>query len=275
MNSNQHGTIYYQAPPPCPASLLIIENNKSLRTIILNGETRIGHKCEEVQNDIELESKIASRNHGTFFFVDGMYYYRDNNSLNGTYYNGEKLKSFNERGSKAVMLKDGDVLRIDCRTLNTPHPEAVIMIFSTSLKEKNNWHRVPLQGKKAITIGRNPDNTICLNDFMTSSHHATLELHLKKWKITDNHSKNGVAVNRSMINGSQVLAPFDVIRICNTTLILLEKEIIYHDTDTKKFAYSERNLMMRVDLDSVKAGKKFLLKDIHLDIETGDFTLVL
>ncbi len=168
-------TIYYTAPPPKPATLLILENNKNVRVITLDGDMKMGRDNTEFKNDIVLESSIVSRKHGSFFFSEDAYYYRDDNSLNSTFYNGTKMQKMNERGSKAVKLQDGDMLRIDRRDLNKPHPQAVVIIFSTSFSKTENWHRFPLDKKTEIPIGRNQTDGILLSDFMVSRHHAILK----------------------------------------------------------------------------------------------------
>ena len=245
-------TIYYTAPMPKPATLLILENNRDVKVISLNGNMKIGREDSETHNDIVLNSGIVSRNHGSFIFSEDAYYYRDDNSLNGTFHNGKKMEKIDECGSKAEKLQDGDILRIDCEELNTPHPEAVVMIFSTTFPEDENWHRVSLRGKTSISIGRNQGDGISLSDFMVSKHHATLKKQGNQWRIIDNKSKNGVAVNKNVIIKSKELYPFDVIRIANTTLIFLEDEIIYHDNQTENhFDYQNRSVMMSVNIDAL------------------------
>ena len=89
-------TVYYKPLPPQPATLLVVEREKGVRIVELQGGTRIGRACEGVYNDIALSSQIVSRNHGELFYEDCIYYYRDNNSLNGTFFNGVKMEPFNE-----------------------------------------------------------------------------------------------------------------------------------------------------------------------------------
>ena len=91
-------TVYYAPLPPKPATLLILERGKTVKVISLNGDMRLGRKDSDTYSDITLDSCIVSRNHGDFSYVDGAYYYKDNNSLNGTFYNGQKMEKFNERG---------------------------------------------------------------------------------------------------------------------------------------------------------------------------------
>ncbi len=276
-------TVYYAPPPPKPATLLILENGKPLRVITLQGDMRIGRDDPDVYSDIKLQSPIVSRGHGDFSYVDGMYYYKDNNSLNGTYYNGKKLEPFNNRGTKSVALHDGDVLRIDRRTLNKPHPDAVEIIFSTVFSHNEKWQKYSLLGKTEVKVGRDSSG-IQLADFMVSRHHATLKLIGNKWTIIDNSSTNGVAVNKSVITGQQPLNPFDVIRIANTTMVFTGNGIIYNSAEDTyasptKFEYSNRSVIMSVNISQVYAksvfAKKVLLRNINLDIESGDFILVL
>ena len=75
------------------ANLVVLEDG-AVRSYPLNENQiwKIGRKNPESENDIELESKIVSRKHGQIQSVDGEWYYIDNGSLNGTYYNGSKIK---------------------------------------------------------------------------------------------------------------------------------------------------------------------------------------
>ena len=278
-------TVYYAPLPPKPATLLILERGKSLRIITLNGDMRLGRKESGTYSDIALQASIASRNHGDFSYVDGMYYYKDNNSFNGTFLNGEKMQPYNERGTRSAALHDGDVLRIDRQTLDKPHPEAVEMIFSTTFSTNDTWRQYSLQGKSEVKIGRKV-NGICLPDFMVTRHHATLKRSGSNWVIYDNDSKNGIFVNNEAVEKKHMLNPFDVIRIANTTLIFTGEEMIYIEVRSdisaaKPFCYSERSVIMSVNIEQVYtrsylfSKKKTLLSNINLDIESGDFILVL
>jgi len=277
-------TVYYAPLPPKPATLLILERGKPVQIITLNGDMRLGREDSETHSDITLRSSIVSRNHGDFSYVDGVYYYKDNNSLNGTFLNGKKMEPYNERGTRSIALHDGDVLRIDRRTLNNPHSEAVEMIFSTIFSPDDKWSQFPLQGKSEVNIGREVSG-IQLPDFMVSRHHATLKRSDNNWTIYDNSSKNGIVVNNEAIEEQQLLNPFDVIRIGNTTLIFTGEEIIYNEVHldpsvASPFHYSERSVIMSINIDqvytrSIFSKKKTLLRGINLDIESGDFILVL
>ena len=272
-------TIYYRPLPPKPATLLILERGKPVRIVSLSGSMNIGRESNDFMNDISLKSGIVSRNHGEFVYDDngGNYYYRDNNSLNGTFYNGVKLEKLNERGSKAVKLNDGDILRIDCDNLVNPRSDAVVLLYSTKFAMGETWHRYSLYDKTQVNIGRNIENGISLTDFMASRQHAVLERYQNMWYITDSGSVNGLAVNKNIIQGRCPLNIFDVINIANTTLIYLGNEIIYNEVhlNIQKQDYSNRSVVMGVNIDEVRFGNKALLRNINLDIESGDFILIL
>lgn len=272
-------TIYYRPLPPKPATLLILERGKQVRIVSLSGSMNIGRESNDFMNDISLKSGIVSRNHGEFVYDDnaGIYYYRDNNSLNGTFYNGVKLEKLNERGSRAVKLNDGDILRIDCDNLVNPRSDAVVLVFSTKFAMGETWHRYSLYDKTRVNIGRNIENGISLTDFMASRNHAVLERYNNMWYISDSGSVNGLAVNRTTIQGQCPLNIFDVINIANTTLIYLGNEIIYNEVhlNVQKQDYSNRSVVMGVNINEVRFGNKRLLDNINLDIETGDFILIL
>lgn len=275
-------TVYYRPLPPKPATLLLLEPNDSVRVVTLEGDMKMGRDVTGSMCDIKLRSCIASRDHGDFIFADGAYHYRDNNSLNGTFYNGVKLEQINERGSRAVRLQDGDVLRIDRRNLDEPHPDAVAAIFSTTFNADEKWNRYSLRGQSIVPIGRNITSGISLTDFMASRNHASLVLMPEgRWKIVDNGSTNGVAVNKNAITGERLLDPFDVIRIANTTLIFLEDEVIFNAVQPKpqKITENQRQVIMNVNIQRATTSgifrKRDLLRDIRLDVESGDFILIL
>ena len=270
-------TVYYKPSPQRPALLLIVENGKTaVQVVKLNGDMRLGRNTPDTTCDIPLESTIVSRNHGDFRYIDGNYYYKDNNSLNGTYYNGKLLEKLNENGSRAVKLRDGDILRIDGDELGTPHKKAIEIIFSTTSSEHEQWKCYPLTDSTTVPIGRNIQQGISLTDFMVSRKHAYLEKVGNKWKIVDNDSMNGVAVNNQEIKSSTTLSPFDVIKIANSILIFTGKEIIYNqyivDNNRRR---NRQNTIMNVDIETVKVKSKTLLKDIKMDIYDGEFILIL
>lgn len=274
---NNNETVYYRAATSKNAYVLVFERNSDIRIIALKGTAQLGRKTSSSNKEIELLSPIASRDHGVFFQdEEGDYYYRDNNSLNGTFINGSMIEKYNEKSSKAVKLADGDVLRIDRKELDNPHKDVVLMIFSYSAKKEDEWNRLLLDDSKELTIGRDRNCNVVLNDFMASRKHASLIHKPDGWYIADNNSTNGVAVNNSQIDEVKKLHTMDIIKIANCNIIYTGDSIYFTGEENR----SENPVVMNVNINEVNVNngmfkKKTLLKDINLDINAGDFVLIL
>ena len=67
--------------------------------------------------------------------------------------------------------------------------------------------------KESMTIGRNPDNDICIDDSVVSSYHARILTHGDRSYVYDLNSTNGTYVNSRPIKKHRVLKHGDVITI--------------------------------------------------------------
>ena len=72
---------------------------------------------------------------------------------------------------------------------------------------------------KVITIGRNPDNDIVIDDSFVSRHHCQIiQDDTGNFRLVDFGSSNGTFVNGVQITGEVMLNPNDAVLIGNTTL---------------------------------------------------------
>lgn len=266
--------MYFQPKAVTQASLLILDKRNKPIIVPLKGNCTLGREYDEANCDILLHSPIVSRRQGEFVYddSDGSYYYIDNNSTNGTYINGERLQPYNDRGSKAFKLTDGDILRVDRRTLNNPHPDAVLMIFSKSFDLNEQWTEYNFSTKSEISISRGEENDLRLENLMVSQKHAVLSISDNNLTLRDNNSTNGVSVNGKEIETVTVY-DHDVIQIANTTLIILGKKLLYNVP--KKEAEEKGLLNVAIVRKTVQFGKKTLLKDINFEVKNNDFVLIL
>lgn len=271
MEVSSSETIYYKPQKTRDATLLIVCKDKMPTLFPLRGSMTMGRDYERAVRDIRIKSQIVSREHGEFIFddSDGSYYYIDNNSCNGTFINGVKLPPYNQRGSKAVKLSDGDIIRIDQENLSEPHPEAVLIIFSTTFSKTELWRNLDIEHSSMVTVGRGDECTLKLNDLMMSKNHAMLFRQQYRWFIKDNDSTNGICLNGTEIQRTECVFPNDVIRLGGTTLIFKGNSIIYNVPDEKRAS-------LVIDIAEKRSGSgSLLLKDIYADIYGGDFVLVL
>ncbi|MBE6843807.1 MAG: FHA domain-containing protein [Ruminococcus sp.] len=265
-------TVMYKPLPPQPATLVIIGSHEDpIYSVKLDGNMTVGRRSDV---DIRLSSPIVSRVHGQFTWnsSDQCYYYMDCNSLNGTFFNGTIMKKLNERGSRAQRLEDGDILRITRRDPDNPHPDAVMMIYSTSFSVNDKWVRYRIGNDvNTIKIGRSEDSVINIDDPRVSQHHALIERQGNSWYISDTGSTNGVFVNGNPIMDKILLDPRDVIRIVDTTMIFFGDAFIYNITKV-------RGANLNIDIEEKTVGaikRKTLLKDIRIDVRSGDMMLIL
>ena len=271
-NMEMPKTMYYRPAPVLPATLLIVDCRCKPSVVPLRGDMTFGRIYNGPQCNIVVKSAIVGRRHGEFVYDDseGVYYYIDNNSLNGTYINGTKLERYNERGSRACRLTDGDIIRVDRKTLNQPHPEAVIMIFCTSLRYDESWKLFNTTRLVNITIGRGENNVVRLTDLAASREHAILRREQYGWSIFDNNSQNGVSVNGKEVQECSNVCDHDVIKIANTTIIVFGNMLIYNNPKE-----STGNLVVQIDKKTVDFGRRTLLQNIRFQVDSGDFVLIL
>lgn len=269
---NLEQTVYYKPKTKKPATLLVVDKTHKPIMISLLGSRTMGRNYPESNCDIRLNSAIVSKEHGEFIFDDSdcTYYYIDNNSYNGTFLNGEKLKPYNERGSKAYQLSDGDIIRIDRSKLEDPHPEAVLIIFSTAFDYNETWCEYSFNNENEIIIGRDDTCSLKLNDLMASRCHAVIKKYNNEWRIKDNGSTNGVGVNGFEIDKETIIHDHDVIRIANTSLLFFKNKIIYNFNK-----HENTSLLVDIKDKTVDFGKKILLKNIKARFESCDFVLIL
>jgi len=251
------------------AKLLVVDSCR-LRVINLTKSMSFGRDCIGTDRDITVNSSITGRKHGEFLFDQetGDFFYVDNNSINGTYVNGRKLKKYNEKRTKSRRLHDGDIIRIDGDDLLNPHPEAVLMIYTTTFLDNGIWEKRMLQ-YKTIGIGRSRVCGIRLSENKVDDLHARIDFDGVNYIITDCDSKYGVSVDGKEIRGYAILYDYSVIRIASTQIIRVKDMLIYNQSCGK------RNCL-EVDIKQrVVEHDKVLIKDIRADFDAGDFVLIL
>lgn len=91
-------------------NLIVIENGQ-LSAYSLDDKLQwdVGRPSKDNNPDIKLYSSTASRKHGSFRNMDGIWFYVDGNGKNGTVYNKKRIKTGLKGRVKPVMLSDGDV----------------------------------------------------------------------------------------------------------------------------------------------------------------------
>lgn len=294
------------------ANLVVLENG-AVRSFPLEMKKiwKIGRNVPETDQDIVLESKIVSRQHGKIQNIDGEWYFIEVGSMNGTYYNGEKIEISESGESAAVKLKNGDVLRIDSADLANPEDRGVFMMFTTE-GIGNQWKTVRLN-KKETHFGRDAEQSdIVIPAPYISARHMTVVRKNDQYYVMDCDSQAGTWLNGEAVHGEILLHEKDMIAICDCTMIFSDQKIIYNiptragknhsvavsddarensfsktvkveadSIDEAKTYLADKPIILRGCIETRKVpsntghGEKELIKDVRVDVEEGALVALL
>ncbi len=102
------------------------------------------------------------------------------------------------------------------RALPPPNPKAVYC-----LKDGETLHKL---GVGVNSVGRLPDNVVCLKDDHVSRRHCAVIVHSDgRCELHDIASKNGTLLNGKRLQGPTPMAPGDQITLCGKLLELVEQ----------------------------------------------------
>ncbi|HKM22330.1 MAG TPA: ATP-binding cassette domain-containing protein [Lachnospiraceae bacterium] len=129
-------------------------HREHIKDIPLVNEMRIGRGEPEQDTDIQIEHPVLSRIHGKFFEEDGQWCYRDLDSSNGSYLNGQMLKD-------VCQLKPGDRISFCIKgnlnplvELEFTHSESVLN-KNTLENDTENVQEHRRENQKSHTSGHN------------------------------------------------------------------------------------------------------------------------
>ena len=188
--------------------------------------------------------------------------------------NGVPIGNISPQKRSAVVLKHGDVLRIDHKDLTTTHPEAALILFFLG-EQHCQWHEQLLTDNDGrIEIGRDVSKSegLRLDNEKISRRHATFYRGMNGWHIIDHGSRNGVLLNNTRIDQPMTLHRMDVVRIADTTFIFLGDRILYNAEEAVS-----NQLQIHIEQRTVRSmfKKHVILQDIDLSINPGEMVLIL
>ena len=259
-------------PVPGKAFLIVFTDiNKEAAVFKFNRNMTVGREVPGNKPDLAIDSPIVSRKHGEFTFDSSGFYYKDMDSFNGSFINGVLYKSDVNPCDNPIRLKDGDVIRFDCRDGRNSHKNAVTVIFSTTYDKRSKWRRVkPFAG--VIPAGISHKNLIEFDPAKMMM--KTLDIALRKTDCDVINITRGVNVIYN-----NVPAPRGVF-VRNKDVFRINQNYVYFENGELLYSVclvTEPGLNVNLMETNVpdKFGKKVLLKDIHLEIDKGDFALII
>lgn len=144
-------------------SLIVIENGQ-LTTYALDDKLvwEVGRPSKDNIPDIKLHSMTASRHHGRFQLLDGIWFYMDKNGKNGTVYNGKHVTTGIRGRVKPITLKDMDVLIFGGGEEAVINRKTIWAMFSERLFV-DRWRVVVTKGYSKLSFSDGTTNTVIEN----------------------------------------------------------------------------------------------------------------
>lgn len=226
---------------------------------------RIGRDTGNV--DIPVSSKTVGRQHGYFHRQDGRYYYYDNYSSNGSYNLTRGRYMRLESGQPAGPLRNGMIFVIGKEKPEFDESCESVLLIITSADTSQSFGSLPL-GNQACTIGRDPDCNIVLNQPAISRIHARIYPYNDRYVLEDCGSTNGLFVNGEKMTGSCYLREKDIVQLAGNILIFSCNAVFYKST-VSGIQLSAVHLGKQVD-----HGKKQILSDVNINIESNEFVAI-
>jgi pSer/pThr/pTyr-binding forkhead associated (FHA) protein/NADPH-dependent 2,4-dienoyl-CoA reductase/sulfur reductase-like enzyme len=214
--SEMTGTGNTFAVKPLKAPQAVLKMNGSTHSI--NDVLTIGRNAE---NNVVIKEPLVSSRHARIEKRGVAYFVVDNKSTNGTFVNENRIK-------EPLALKDGDVIEIGHTTLRftveaEAHKTSVlpeeIPLETPPPQERVTPGAIEYDGKRielkhdTITLGRDPEATIRIDDPTVSFMHAQIAHHGEHHYLRDLGSRNGTFVNDTLVVTPCVLNDSDIIRI--------------------------------------------------------------
>lgn len=237
-----------------------------------------GRRTESGEDFVTLEYPFVEEIHCRIAKTRDGFVYEEMGDQSGTFYNDVNVadtESDGELGRGVHRLKEGDVIRIAEKP--DGNGNSVVIIFHERAENHVEWKQVKLDNReKALYISRHEEeisNGEIQAEVENLPHHYAMLKHTGEgWAVEDHSTVFGVFVNNVALIGERLLKPLDVVRIGHTLFVYREDELLYnHKT------YDQNQLSIRIRERDVRnfLKKKVLLKDIDLEINVGEMTLVL
>lgn len=211
------------------------------------------------ENDIVISSPIVSKKHGYFQVENGICTIVDTDSTNGIYLENIKVQK--------ARLQIGNVIKIR----DFSGGENTVTIVFGKEGNRSKWKNFFPDGREKITIGRDKDCEIVLNNSSIRKKHACIQKDGGEWFLYNLAGNASIIADGTVVLKKQALKEKDVIIIANAKLIFSATGINY--------TIYEEGIHLEVQ-DVTKTvsspkGKINIVNHIGLDVKPGEFVAII
>ncbi|MBV8162285.1 MAG: FHA domain-containing protein [Acidimicrobiia bacterium] len=211
---------------------------------------------DQATSDVVVSAEVVSRRHAELRREADGWLMKDLGSTNGLTFQGARITD--RRLSEGDVLWITDAVSLTYRAGGEPPTQEVFR------------DRVSLEGRSAVTMGRDPSNDLTLDHPMVSAEHARLDrAGQEAFSITDLGSMNGTFVNGEPLQESvpRPLTLGDVFRIGPVN-------VAYSPNALEPLDDSRDIQLDAFDLKRVVAKGVNLLQDISLSVHAHEFVAI-
>lgn len=174
------------------------------------------------KNDVIIQDNEVSREHSRMVRVLDDYEIHDLNSTNGTFVNGQRIDGSGWLLNSGAIVEMGDSITFEyvASELATSPPDLEsndqnsltpsYLIVQQASRPKPELYRLD---RVSLSIGRDMNNDIILNEPEVSRHHLRLLLTEHGYTIEDLNTMNGTFINDEPLASQRLLMTTDTIRI--------------------------------------------------------------
>ena len=213
--------------------------------------------------EVTIPHPKVSRQHADVQFIDGQWILTDLDTANGTYVEGERVKSVNLSESGPVSLRVGGKGGPELVITTTPEvgdgkPEHTVAPASRE--------RIPLP--RLLKIGSSAQNEVIVTDSGIAPYQASISENAKGFHEVIDTTGNGMTlVNAIPITRRARLKPGDIVRVGEWEMRYTGRALEHVDAEGG-FAFSAHGL-------TVLAGSKKILDNVSFDLRPRTLTAVI
>ncbi|GAA2649464.1 FHA domain-containing protein [Streptomyces vastus] len=227
--------------------------------------SRAYHVGRDPLSDIVIDDARVSWHHAVLRPEDGHWTLEDENSTNGTYADGRRVRAWDVgAGSVLRFGHPADGPRAVLTSKPPPAAEPAERPSAVSVPAATGTFRQPTTVRplpaRTVRLGRGGDNDLVVDDLVVSRRHAELRAHADgTYEIVDLGSHNGTFLNGQPVSRA-LISEGDIVGIGHSAFCLVGDQLQEY-VDTGEVSLDVQDLIVAVD-----RGRKTLLDQVSFPV---------
>lgn len=249
-------------------SLTIIDASGKLIEYDMNnytsGTITLGRSQE---NDICLHDDLVARRQGMLFIYQGVWYYRDLKSTNGTHVMTNGQRTLLHQCDDSVPVQNGTILRMGSRQI--ARRQVLVLITMDDLPR--GWRNYPLTDQP-VHLVFNANGQLQLGTRYYPASPCSIFNYGSEYAVNHNDPNCPLLINGQPVNQSSPLYDKDILQV-GGSLLLFAGGSLFYKSETAGLALRARGITKLVR--GSHGSKKAILQDVNIDIAPNEFVAII